>query len=341
MHNQEIRKKVGQMLMFGFSGTELNDSIRQVIREQKIGGVILFAANILDPEQVRRLCRDLQQWNRQEGSEFPLLIAIDQEGGKVSRIPWLVEQYPDPVLLSSPGKSPDDAYHFGYGLGRELSRLGITVNLAPVLDVLSNQENTLLALRCLGKEAEKVADLGECLIRGLHSGGVLATGKHFPGHGDVRADSHYQLPVSDCTVETLRCRELIPFIRAVQAGLDMIMTAHIQYTCLDPEYPATLSKKIIQGLLRRELGFRGIVITDDMTMKAITHHFTPREAALAAAGAGVDIVLVCHEPDQQLQAWDALMAGYRDDEKTRSSIEQASQRIIEFKAKWQKLFALI
>ena len=217
IHNQEIRKKIGQMLMFGFSGTELNDSIREVIREQKIGGVILFAANILDPDQVRQLCRDLQQWNRQEGSEFPLLIAIDQEGGKVSRIPWLVEQYPDPVLLGSPGRSPDDAFHFGYGLARELSQLGINVDFAPVLDILTNQENTLLARRCLGSEAEKVACLGERLIRGLHSGGVLATGKHFPGHGDVKVDSHYQLPICDCTLETLRQRELVPFVRAIQS----------------------------------------------------------------------------------------------------------------------------
>lgn len=376
------------MLMFGFSGTELNDSIREVIREQKIGGVILFAANILDPDQVRQLCKSLQQWNRQEGSEFPLLIAIDQEGGKVSRIPWLVEQYPDPVLLGSQGRSPDDAFQFGYGLARELSQLGINVDLAPVLDILSNPENTLLARRCLGSEAEKVACLGEQLIQGLHSGGVLATGKHFPGHGDVKVDSHQQLPICDCTLETLRQRELVPFVRAIQsqqsqlaqqsqqsqqlqqvqqsqlahpahpgqcgqpaqlaqqtqlgqpAGLEIIMTAHIRYTHLDSEYPATLSRKIIQGLLRDRLGFQGLVITDDLTMKAITHHFTPREAALAAVGAGVDIVLVCHEPDQQMQAWEALLAGYQDDEQIRSSIERASRRIIEFKDKWQKLFAL-
>lgn len=353
------------MLMFGFSGTELNDSIREVIREQKIGGVILFAANILDPDQVRQLCKSLQQWNRQEGSEFPLLIAIDQEGGKVSRIPWLVEQYPDPVLLGSQGRSPDDAFQFGYGLARELSQLGINVDLAPVLDILSNPENTLLARRCLGSDAEKVACLGERLIRGLHSGGVLATGKHFPGHGDVKVDSHQQLPICDCTLETLCQRELVPFVRAIQcqparpgqsgqsvqlaqqaqpgqqAGLEIIMTAHIQYTRLDAEYPATLSRKIIQGLLRDQLGFQGLVITDDLTMKAITHHFTPREATLAAVGAGVDIVLVCHEPDQQMQAWEALLAWYQDDEQIRSSIERASRRIIEFKDKWQKLFALV
>ena len=323
--------------MFGFSGTELNDSIREVIREQKIGGVILFAANVADPDQVRDLCKSLQEWNRQEGSEFPLLIAIDQEGGKVSRIPWLVERYPDPVLLASPERSPDDAFHFGYGLAGELCRLGINVDLAPVLDILSNRENTLLARRCLGSDAEKVACLGERLIRGLQSGGVLATGKHFPGHGDVKADSHYQLPLCDCTLETLRQRELVPFVRAIQAGLEIIMTAHIQYTRLDAEYPATLSSRIIQGLLREQLGFQGLVITDDLTMKAVTNHFTPREAALAAAGAGADIVLVCHEPDRQMQTRDALLAGYQDNERIRSSIERASRRIIEFKDKWQRI----
>ncbi|MEW6380489.1 MAG: beta-N-acetylhexosaminidase [bacterium] len=325
----EIRKKVGQMLMFGFSGTELNDSVRAMIREQKIGGVILFAANIVEPDQVRQLCRDFQDWNRQAGSEFPLLIAIDQEGGRVSRIPWLVERYPDPVLLGN--RSLEDAFQFGYGLAQELANLGITVDLAPVLDVLSNPGNTLLARRCLGTEAKTVADRGEAMIRGFHAGGVLATGKHFPGHGDVTVDSHLRLPVSDCTLETLWQRELVPFVRAIQAGLSIIMTAHIKYTHLDPDYPATLSPKIIQGLLRGQLGFQGLVITDDMTMKAIAHHFTPKEAALAAVRAGADIVLVCHEPDQQLQAWEALMDGYQRDEEIRSAIDLASRRIIDSK----------
>jgi len=331
----ELQKKVGQMLMFGFSGTELNDSVRRMIREQKVGGLILFAANIVEPDQVRQLCRDVQEWNQQVGSEFPILMAIDQEGGGVSRIPWLVEQYPDPVLLANRGLK--EAFQFGYGLACELANLGLTVNLAPVLDVLSNPQNTLLARRCLGTEAQAVAALGERLIAGFHAGGVLACGKHFPGHGDVSVDSHHELPVSDCPLETLRQRELIPFVRGIQeAGLSIIMTAHIKYTQLDQEYPATLSPKIIRGLLRQTIGFQGLVITDDLTMGAIAHHFTPKETALAAVRAGVDILLVCHEPDRQIQVWEALLDGYWQDEEIRSAIDQASRRIIGLKAKMAK-----
>ena len=329
-----LRKKIGQMLLFGFSGTELNDSIYELICEQKIGGVILFSENILDPKQLRQLCQDLQQVNKEQGGEHPLFISIDQEGGSISRVPWLVNQYPDPVLLGNE-KSREKAFHFGYGLGKELFSLGINVNLAPVLDVLSNQENTLLAQRCLGSDAQKVAALGQELIHGFHLAGVLAVGKHFPGHGDVVTDSHKQLPISHCPLEILQQREFIPFVRAISSGLKIIMTAHIKYTRLDSEYPATLSKQIIRNLLRNQLGFKGLIMTDDLLMRAITDNYPLEEAALLAVRAGVDILLVCHNSDQQKRVWQALLDNYQNPE-MKEQIEQASQRIFQFKDKWRK-----
>jgi beta-N-acetylhexosaminidase len=337
--NREITGKIGQMCMFGFSGTELNHSIREIIREQKIGGIILFSENILEPKQVQQLCHDLQRWNRECGSNYPLLISVDQEGGSISRIPWLMEQYPDPIVLGSEGSSAR-AFRFGYGLGKELSCLGLNVDLAPVLDILSNPDNTLLARRCLGSDAQKVAELGKELICGLHHGGILATGKHFPGHGDVALDSHWHLPVSHCTLETLNRREFIPFTQAIQSGLEIIMTAHIKYSQLDSDHPATLSKKIIQNILRNQLDFQGLIMTDDLLMKAIVNHYTLKDAALLAVRAGVDILLICHDPDQQKQAFQVLLENYQDDD-IRAGIEQASQRIMHFKAKWQKLLAFI
>jgi beta-N-acetylhexosaminidase len=332
--NCALRKKIGRLLMFGFSGTELNDSIYGLIGEQRIGGVILFSENIVDPQQLRQLCHDLQKLHKEQGGDKPLFISVDQEGGGISRIPWLKDRYPDPIFLANEGSSKK-AFDFGYGLGRELASLGINLNLAPVLDVLSNQENTLLARRCLGKDAQKVAALGQEMIRGLHHGGVLAVGKHFPGHGDVTADSHYTLPVSHCTLKTLERREFIPFIRAIHSGLKVMMTAHVQYPQLDLKYPATLSKKIIRDIMRNQLGFEGLIMTDDLLMKAITNNYSLEEAALLAVKAGVDIVLVCHNPDQQRRVRQALLDNYHDPE-LKAHIDCASQRIGKFKEKWQK-----
>jgi len=334
IHNLALRKKIGSMLMFGFSGTELNDSIYALIGEQKIGGVILFSENIVDPKQLRQLCQDLQRAHKEQGSDDPLFISVDQEGGGISRIPWLKDTYPDPILLADEGPSKK-AFDFGYGLGRELASLGINVNLAPVLDVLSNQENTLLARRCLGADAQKVAVLGQEVIHGLQLGGVLAVGKHFPGHGDVTADSHYKLPVSHCTLELLEKREFIPFIRAIHAGLKVMMTAHVKYPQLDSEYPATLSKKIIRNIMRNQLGFKGLIMTDDLLMKAITNNYSLEEAALLAVKAGVDILLVCHNSDQQRRVRQSLLDNYHDPE-MKVHIDLASQRIGKFKDKWRK-----
>lgn len=331
-----IRKKIGPMLMFGFSGTELNDSIYELIRDQKIGGVILFSENILTPKQLKQLCDDLQRLHKEQGGDYPLFISIDQEGGDISRIPWLKDQYPDPILLADETFS-NKAFEFGYGLGRELANMGINMNLAPVLDVLSNKENTLLARRCLGSDAHKVAALGKKVIQGLHHAKILAVGKHFPGHGDVKADSHLQLPVSHCPLGVLEKREYFPFIQAIQSGLKIIMTSHVKYTNLDLQYPASLSRNIIRNLLRNQLKFKGLIITDDLLMNAITDNYSLEEASLLAVRAGVDILLVCHNYDQQKRVWQALFDNYQNPE-IKTKIDLASQRISQFKNTWRKDF---
>lgn len=326
---QRKRCLIGQLLMFGFAGHELNDEVKGLIQEQKIGGVILFGENVQDPQQVSSLCHHLQDWNNQKGHSAPLFISIDQEGGRISRLSWLAETYPDPVLIGQGTRQ--EAFFFGLGLGRELSGLGININLAPVLDILCHKNSTLLATRCLSSEAQRVAELGVEIIRGLQEGGVLATGKHFPGHGDVAEDSHLQLPISNCPRETIEQRELLPYKEALASGLKLIMTAHVKYPMIDQDYPATLSSLIIQGLLRTYLGFQGLVISDDLLMKALTTQYTIEETVVLAIKAGIDILLVGHHLDQQMKVWEVLMACY-EDPNLRPLITHTSQRINQFKA---------
>lgn len=335
-YDQKMLENIGQMLMLSFSGQKINEDIRHIIHEQKIGGVILFSNNISDPKQLQTLCQDLQQFNQKHGSPYPLFISIDQEGGAISRIPWLKEQYNDPILLKDRPKGA--AFQFGYGLGQELSKLGININFAPVLDILSNQDNTLLCKRCLGTETQKVAILGEKVILGLHQGGVLATGKHFPGHGDVTLDSHFHLPISGCDIETLKKREFFPFLQAIHAGLEIIMTAHVKYTHLDPIYPATLSEKILQQILRKQINYQGLIISDDLLMKAVTNHYSLEEAALLAVKAGIDILLICHDLQQERSVWKTLIDNYQNP-LFQKLIDLAGQRVLHLKEKRHKILA--
>lgn len=328
-----LSDKIGQMLMCGFEGTAVpDDGIRELVAKGGIGGVIYFARNVETPEQVARMTAELQQ-AAAEGGKAPLWISIDQEGGMVARITEGVALMPGGMAIAAAG-SVEDAYRAALISGREMSAMGINLNYAPVLDVNNNARNPVIGVRSFGESPEKVADYGAATIRGFQDAGVAATAKHFPGHGDTDVDSHLDLP----TVRHDRARmdsvELVPFRRAIAEGVDAMMSAHIYFPALEQEkLPVTLSKAVLTGLLREELGFGGIIMTDCMEMNAIAEHYGTVEASVLAIEAGADIVLISHRADRQLAALEAILHAVAEGRISEARIDDSVRRLLALKVK--------
>ena len=262
--------------------------MRSLAREFQLGGVTLFKRNIEAPEQVAELGHDLQSLS----SGLPLWVAVDQEGGRVARLRSPFTEWPPMATL---GRSGDEklAKRFAEALAAELRAVGVTLDYAPVLDIHTNPSNPIIGDRALGENAEDVAKLGAAIVRGLQENGVAACGKHFPGHGDTSVDSHLALPLVEHPPDRIRRVECVPFREAIRNDVAFIMTAHILVPSLDEQRPATLSPAIVRGMLREELGFEGVILSDDLEMKAIADTYTVPDAAVQAIAAGCDGVLVC------------------------------------------------
>ncbi|MEW6387750.1 MAG: beta-N-acetylhexosaminidase [Thermodesulfobacteriota bacterium] len=280
----------GQLLMVGLPGPRLDGVARELVRDLKVGGIILFARNLEDPVQVWELNRDLQR-EALAATGQPLLIAMDQEGGPVQRLRAPFTLIPPARELGSRA-SPEEVELLARKTARELSLVGVNVNLAPVLDVARGPDCPLWE-RSYGPEPEKVAALGLAAIRGYLAGGVLPVAKHFPGLGDTLKDSHEELPRA-ASPDPRRETDLLPFRRAVEAGVPLIMTAHVLVPAWDAA-PATLSPAALTGRLREGLGFGGVIMTDDLEMGAIAQQARVPQAAAAALAAGADLLLICRD----------------------------------------------
>ena len=251
----------------------------------------------MDVEQVASLTNSLQE----HAPNPPLLIAIDQEGGRVSRLPQGFTIFPSAASIAA-CQSTDVAYAMAEITAKELRAVGINMNMAPVLDVNSNPGNPIIGNRAYGSHPNQVCQFGVAVMQGLQDNGVIPCGKHFPGHGDTTTDSHKVLPVVNADRSRLDEVELVSFRHAIAQGLPTMMTAHVHYPALDPDAPATLSHFILTDLLRNELGFQGVTLTDDMEMRAILDHGTIGEASVRSLQAGADMVLICHQRDRQTEA---------------------------------------
>jgi beta-N-acetylhexosaminidase len=296
MASGSLLRQVGQLAMIGFDGPSVPPEVRTLAREFDLGGVVLFARNVEAPGQVAELVYDLQQLR----TRLPLWVAVDQEGGRVARLRRGFTLWPPASTL---GRSGDEALarRFARALAVELRAVGISMDFAPVLDVHTNPENAVIGDRALSDQAEIVARLGPIIVTALQEAGVAACGKHFPGHGDTRLDSHLDLPLVEHTLERLREIELRPFRAAIDAGATAIMTGHLLVPALDDARPASLSRAIVSGLLREELGFGGVVVSDDLGMRAVSDRYTIERAVVDAVAAGCDAVLLC-EPNHEAQA---------------------------------------
>jgi beta-N-acetylhexosaminidase len=298
-----IRRQIGQLLIAGFNGTQPSVELRSLAREFGLGGAILFARNVEAPEQVAELSFELARLT----PDTPAWVSVDQEGGRVARLKAPFTEWPPMATL---GRSGDTrlAERFARALASELRAVGITLDYAPVLDIHTNPKNPVIGDRALAEQARSVAELGAAIVRVLQEEGVAACGKHFPGHGDTSTDSHLELPLVEHPPELLREREFLPFQAAIRAGVATIMTAHVFIPALDAERPATLSKRIVTGLLREELGFEGVILSDDLEMKALASERPVRESAVQAIAAGCDGVLICSgDHDAQVASLEALI----------------------------------
>ncbi|MDI9506853.1 MAG: beta-N-acetylhexosaminidase [Bacillota bacterium] len=326
-----LKEKIGQLFFFGFPGNELSPEIIALIEEYKLGNIILFARNIKTPRQLYELNKEIHDRISRATGIMPL-IAIDQEGGMVTRIMNGVTFPPGNMTMAATDR--EMAYRVGKIVGEELRALGINMNLAPVLDVNNNPDNPVIGVRSFSDDPETVARFGLEYIRGLQGAGIIATGKHFPGHGDTALDSHYALPVIGHDKDRLDRVELYPFRRAIENNIDAIMSAHVIFPAYENgELPATLSEKVLTGLLRGELGFGGLIVSDCMEMKAIDDHFTAPRGALAGLLAGLDMVFISHAPEKQRAALELLTATVESGEFPLSLLDEKAERILRYKEK--------
>ncbi len=326
-----LEEKIGQLFIAGTGGRVIGPLPKAHISKRYVGGFVLYEKNILNPTQVAALITELQLLSKQTPNGIPLFIAIDQEGGKVSRFKKGATILPGNMALGAT-RSKRLAEKAGEITGIELKRMGINLNFAPVLDVNTNPKNPAIGVRSFGESPELVSQLGVAYIRGLQSQGVLATAKHFPGHGDTNADSYKKLPLVDHNKRHLSKVDLVPFRDAIDAGVGVIMSAHIHYPGLDNNIPATLSHSIMTKLLRSELGFEGIIITDDLEMKAIEDDYEIGEAAVSAIQAGADILLIPWSWKKLQTAYSAIRQAVRNRQITKTRIDNSVRRILKGKS---------
>jgi beta-N-acetylhexosaminidase len=323
-----LARRCGQLLSVGFDGTQAPAELTARIAASEVGGVMLFRPNIGTPGQVASLVASLRAASPPQS---PLLVAVDQEGGLVQRLRAPLTVWPDMLSVGAAGDlARTEAV--GRAVGEELAALGIGWDLAPVLDVHTNPANPVIGTRAFGVTPDGAAAHALAFWRGLRAAGLVGCGKHFPGHGDTRADSHLELPVVDHDDARLRAVELAPFAAAARAGIDAIMTAHVLYPALDARWPATLSRRILTELLRGELGFRGVIVSDDLGMKAVADRFPIGELAVGCVEAGCDLLLVREPPERQASALEALVRAAEARAEFRQRVEESAARVAAMKA---------
>ena len=314
---------VGRRLMFGLPGPDLTDADVRLLSETQAAGLMLYRRNFETPERLARLLTGLEETLGRK-----LLIATDHEGGRVIMLGRAVTIFPDNLAAGTAGEVTF-VNRQGLFEGRELRRLGVDVNFSPVLDVLTERYSPNIGIRSYGKDPALVARCGAARIRGLQSAGVSACAKHFPGKGHAPVDAHLGLPVIDSGWSDMRATHLPPFLAAIETGVDSIMTSHPLYPRLDaaPGTPATFSRLIVDEYLRGELGFRGVIVSDDLEMGAIGEICPIGEATVRAAAAGHDLLLVCHTPARQRDAHAALLEAYRTGVLPLRGLEQSATRL--------------
>jgi len=335
--NLTLEQKIGQLMIIGFDGTEADSGLLEMISKYHIGGVILFARNVRSSQQVAELTNKLQRTAIESGNPG-LFIAIDQEGGRVAR---LTEdkgftEFPSAMAIGA-SKDPENAYRMASAMAAEMRGVGINVDFAPDLDVNNNPSNPVIGTRSFSSDPNKVATFGTAFGRGLQENGILAFGKHFPGHGDTGIDSHIALPLVSHDRARLDQIELVPFKATIAAKFAGIMSAHVTFPAMDPNpgMPATLSRPVLTGLLRDELGFKGLIATDSLEMGALSSNgYPPPLGATLAFAAGADLLLFNRDHAMHKQAFANLMRSVQEGKVSQGQLDSSVRRILEAKEKF-------
>ncbi len=322
--NFSLDQLAGQRLMVGFDGTEFNNELEFLIQSLKVGGIILFSNNIENPGQLTTLCQSIQDFTLACGQP-PMFIAIDQEGGTVARLkkPHFKE-FPAITKL----KHASDAEAFSRDMATELSKLGINMNMAPVMDVAPTGFDSIMKNRMFSHDPQQVAKMGRIIIEQYQKQNIMAVAKHFPGIGRTTLDSHLDMPVLETTGKDLDAFDLIPFQAAVESQVSGIMLSHIRYTSIDPKWPASLSPTIVHGILRKQMGFNGIIMTDDLDMGAIKNHYDIHTVIQQILSAEVDLTLICHKGPNIEMAFKEIKKTISEDKKLKEKNKESLNRIM-------------
>ncbi|PWB81316.1 MAG: beta-N-acetylhexosaminidase [Candidatus Methylomirabilota bacterium] len=323
-----LQEAIGQLFILGFDGDRPTERLREFVRDLAPGGVILFGRNLGTPEEIAVLIDALQAI-----SSTPLFVAIDQEGGKVARLQAPFTRWPSADAVGA-ADSPDLTRAIAASIGRELMAVGINMDMAPVLDVLTNPANPVMAGRSYGSDPRMVARHGIAFFKGLAEQGVIAVGKHFPGHGDTTVDSHLALPLVSHDLDRLSTIEFIPFVASIEADIPALMTAHLLIPALDPDRPATLSRRILTDLLRAQMSFDGLIISDDLLMQGIAESTSPGEAGVRFLEAGGDLMLICQDEAAQRQALRAVVDAVEIGRLSEERVQASYDRIARVKAQY-------
>lgn len=334
-----INQKIGQMVIVGLEGETTDPKVEELINSYQVGGFILFKRNISSASQTVELLNNLKQINDSLNDQ-PLFLSVDEEGGRVSRMPNEFIKLPTNQVIGSINNETFAA-QYGEQIAKQIRMLGFNMDFAPVLDINSNPNNPIIGDRSFSSKQSIVTNLGVNMMKGISKEGIIPVVKHFPGHGDTSMDSHIGLPIINRNLTQLVNFELKPFAKAVNQGAEVVMVAHLLLPELDPTYPASLSKVLIHDVLRQKLGFEGVVITDDMTMGAIETNYGIGEAVVQSVKAGTDIVLVCHSYDKQIAAIEALKKAAEAGEISSERIDDSVYRIMRLKNKYQLTDALV
>ena len=332
LDNMTLDEKIGQMITIGIDGYSVDDTAKQLITDKKVGGVILFKNNISNSNQLLQLINDIKGIN--STNKIPIFISVDQEGGRVNRLPSEIKSLPSNEVV---GNKNDNklAYDIGKNIGYTLGSFGFNMDFAPVLDVNSNPNNTVIGDRSFSNDKDKVASLGASEINGFKDSNIISVAKHFPGHGDTSIDSHYALPIINKTLDELKSVEFVPFKKAIEEKVPAIMVSHILMPQIDANNPASMSKTIITYILRKDLKFDGLIVTDDMTMGAVTNDLDITTACINAINAGADLLLVCHGYDNEINVINAIKDSINNEIIPIDTINKSVYRILSLKENYK------
>lgn len=328
INEMTLDEKIGQMVLSGFNGTDFNGELDTLINDLKVGGVILFSRNIEDSKQLKKLNLDIEEANK----NIPVFISIDEEGGRVNRLAKNIKRFESAKSIGDKGDIKY-AYENGKEIGKTLKAYKINMNFAPVLDIYSNSKNTVIGDRAFGNNEKIVETMGIATMQGLKDEDVIPVIKHFPGHGDTEVDSHIGLPVVEKSIDQLYDFELVPFKKAIESGAEAVMVSHILMKQIDDKNPATLSYNLITEILRNDMEFSNVIITDDMCMKAITNRLSVEEASIKSIKAGSDIILIGSDIGKTKSVIEKIKLAVERNEISEKRIDESVYRILKLKQK--------